>query len=1068
MAHRASVLFLMYAAACSTGAQTSLTSSPAEVMAVPLTAASASIATSAPIHEDVQPPWTLTASDGSGLLLSRVDAKAVFEGPLAFTELHLYFFNPENRTREGTFQITLPQGAAVSRFAMETNGQWMEAEVVEKQLARRAYDDFLHRRQDPALLEKAAGNQFTAKVFPIAGNAEKHIVISYSQELPGTPYVLPLRGLPKTERVDVSLQMTDDSGKKTEQKLSERNWQPDRDFVSTGALAASAVGASGIIAAQVPLGTWIAKQEAPTGITLLVDTSASRGLGYEGYVASVQKLVESIGEKWGKDLPVELVAFDQDAEPIWSGRAGALTAEHMKKLVERGAAGASDLGQALAWTAQHSPLARVVVVTDGVVTAGREGDELKKQVAALAQQKVDRIDFVLAGGLRDDKAMAALVRSGLPKAGAVLDLDRDDVAKALGESVLLDVAIDVPGATWVYPRTISTARAGSQAVVYAKFKQPVQTVEVKVGQGANRIAVRGGTAPLVERAFASAEIEDLEAQLVAATKPEVMRELRQAIAKRSVAARVISSQTSLLVLESDADYARYGIDRKALADVLVVGANGIERKGRAGIVQLAQPDQVAANKRPKPTETKNVPAKKVAADKAEEAFAKEQKDANLEMDVVAGKQSGAQFDLDGTGMAEGAKGEAGPSGGEGGVEGGVVGGVVGGALGGVAAPSTTTPPPPPPAPTAEPAPAMERRPAPPREVERRAAAVRSEEEASSRRMVARDDDGEDESEGRDQPLEQSRDAWPPKDAPVALTGELAQINKLLKQKDVDGALAKARDWHAREPGNVLALIGLGDALEAKGSAVTAARIYGSIIDLFPGRADMRRFAGERLSRLQARAKDLIVDTFRRAVADRPDHMTGHRLYAYSLVRAGKPADAFKAILAGIDQQYRGDSYRGGDRVLAEDAGMIGAAYAAAEPGKKAEIVKELGTRGLSIATKPSTRFILYWETDANDVDFHIQDARGGHAFYSNMHLPSGGDLYADITTGYGPECFAIPGTPNAGPYRLSINYYSQGPMGYGMGLLEIQRFDGKGGLQFEDRPYVIMNDHAYVDLGTTR
>ena len=61
-----------------------------------------------------------------------------------------------------------------------------------------------------------------------------------------------------------------------------------------------------------------------------------------------------------------------------------------------------------------------------------------------------------------------------------------------------------------------------------------------------------------------------------------------------------------------------------------------------------------------------------------------------------------------------------------------------------------------------------------------------------------------------------------------------------------------------------------------------------------------------------------------------------------------------------------------------------------------------------------------------------------------------------------------PGTPKAGPYRVSINYYSQGPMGYGMGLLSIQRFDGKGGLAFEDRPYVIMNDHAYVDLGTVR
>src|SRR5262249_21202232 len=154
----------------------------------------------------------------------------VVEGPLAYTELHLFFHNPEARRREGTFQITLPQHAAVSRFAMETDGQWMEAEVVEKQLARRAYDDFLHRRQDPALLEKGAGNQFTAKVFPIAPNTDKHIVISYSQELPGARYVLPLRGLPKTERVNVELVATDAMGQRSTQKLDERNWQPDRDF----------------------------------------------------------------------------------------------------------------------------------------------------------------------------------------------------------------------------------------------------------------------------------------------------------------------------------------------------------------------------------------------------------------------------------------------------------------------------------------------------------------------------------------------------------------------------------------------------------------------------------------------------------------------------------------------------------------------------------------------------------------------------------------------------------------------------------------------------------------------
>ena len=55
----------------------------------------------------------------------------------------------------------------------------------------------------------------------------------------------------------------------------------------------------------------------------------------------------------------------------------------------------------------------------------------------------------------------------------------------------------------------------------------------------------------------------------------------------------------------------------------------------------------------------------------------------------------------------------------------------------------------------------------------------------------------------------------------------------------------------------------------------------------------------------------------------------------------------------------------------------------------------------------------------------------------------------------------------AGPYSLQAHYYSRGPMGYGMGKLEIIDHDGRGGLKFEERPFVVMADHAFVNLGTT-
>src|SRR5688572_11931899 len=147
----------------------------------------------------MEAPLSLTASDGTGLTLTSLSAQVVLQDPLAFTELHLTFHNPEDRVREGRFRITLPPGAVISRFAMKIDGRMQEGEVVERQAARRTYEDFLHRRQDPALLETEAGNEFSARVFPIPARASKELIVSYSQERvkTGDPYRLPLRGLPR-------------------------------------------------------------------------------------------------------------------------------------------------------------------------------------------------------------------------------------------------------------------------------------------------------------------------------------------------------------------------------------------------------------------------------------------------------------------------------------------------------------------------------------------------------------------------------------------------------------------------------------------------------------------------------------------------------------------------------------------------------------------------------------------------------------------------------------------------------------------------------------------------------
>jgi tetratricopeptide (TPR) repeat protein len=301
----------------------------------------------------------------------------------------------------------------------------------------------------------------------------------------------------------------------------------------------------------------------------------------------------------------------------------------------------------------------------------------------------------------------------------------------------------------------------------------------------------------------------------------------------------------------------------------------------------------------------------------------------------------------------------------------------------------------------------------------------------------------------------------------AYEGVLADVLTALQRSDVAGAVTLADRAVADNPGDVIALVALGEALEAQLSFARAARVYGSLIDLFPSRADLRRMAGERLERLSSESLWLAVDTYARAVAQRPDHPAAHRLLAYAQWKQGKREQAFDTLQRALERGYNSERFASADRILREDLGLIGAAWLRIEPAMHDHVHRGLAAHGAQLETKPSLRFVLNWETDANDVDFHIYDGRGGHASYLKPKLPSGGALYADITTGYGPECFTIPGAKRAYPYVLQAHYFARGPMGFGMGKLQVIEHTGDGNLHFTEHPFVIMKDKAFVELART-
>ena len=1134
-------------------------------------------------------PVRLTASDGTGLKLVAMKAEAAVEDPLALTELHLTFENPQSRVLEGTFRITLPQGASLSRFAMKVGGAWQEGEVVEKQAARQAYEDFLHRRQDPALMEQAAGNEFSARVFPIPANGTKEIIITYAEALAlGQSYVLPLQGLPELGSLDVDVHVSGQkaaSAGKTDATfgIHQTKITPGGDFIVENKQLPRSAGLRNGGLAMTRIVPFASSRPEPVGnAVVLLDTSASRGLGIGEQVDELQATLA----KLPADTKVSIACFDQEIFPVYDGTAGGFGDKDRKVVIDRGALGASDFEGALAWAttqAKKNKATRVIFFTDGVATAGEtDGQKLRRNVEALRGAGVARMDAIAIGGIRDDGFLRTLTRGVLDRDGVVLDakLGADALARRLGEATSSALQVKVDGAKWSWPTSLEGLQAGDEVLVYAEL-DGAQPLKVDIGGQQFAPDVRTVERPLVERAWAQAKIQSLiEApnQSPAATKNDIVA--------LSTSHRVLSPYTALLVLETDADYRRFNIDRTAKLDILAV-QNGQVAVTQGGRMQDDERKQGRGGKdvQSEPRRaTKGAAAPVPPAPPAAAPESVPREDSNSAVDRGAANPNAASA-ADDSPMGElGGTGEGG-------------GGSAPGAIGdGLASPrpaaSAASPPMVAPAvvATADPAagPSPAHRPAPqqvrprsPRHTSVSCSPPYTVDAQGDRHYKPECVDGAD---AWSQPIATATVAQPlagnvrpgaiaelqgiaadevqrvirgavpqyrtcyqtalgqngmlsghvavrftvdalgnvsvadiaeaptndvlrscftaasrglrfpapgasgahfvqsfdlvgggasaspdgadPSAKAMPYEGRFKTVMDAIGRGDRDAALTEANHWHADAPGDVLSLVALGEVFEARSDARSAARAYGSILELFSFRADSRRFAGERLERLHdAPALALAADTYGKAVEQRPDHPASHRLYAYALLKKGDYPAAFEAIRKGSQRSYPVGRFRGVDRILREDMGLIAAAWMHADPSHAADIRAKLLAAGGREESGPSLRFVLNWETDANDVDFHIYDGKGGHAYYAQPLLPSGGELYADVTTGYGPECFTIRNAKRAYPYTLQAHYFSRGPMGYGMGKLEVIDHDGKGNLSFEERPFVVMVDHAFVDMG---
>ena len=131
-------------------------------------------------------PATVTSNfpQGQPVQLREAIVNVQVFGDQAQTRIELRLFNPNARVLEGELQFPLLDGQVVTGFALDVNGQLRDAVPVPKAKGQEIFEDIRRRRVDPGLLEATAGNQYKLRVYPIMAQGERRVSITLTETLP--------------------------------------------------------------------------------------------------------------------------------------------------------------------------------------------------------------------------------------------------------------------------------------------------------------------------------------------------------------------------------------------------------------------------------------------------------------------------------------------------------------------------------------------------------------------------------------------------------------------------------------------------------------------------------------------------------------------------------------------------------------------------------------------------------------------------------------------------------------------------------------------------------------------
>jgi tetratricopeptide (TPR) repeat protein len=128
--------------------------------------------------------------------VASLDVRVLIHGLHAETTQTLVFRNPNDRVLEGELQLPLPDGATVNGYAIDVGGKLADAVVVTKEKARVVLETEIRRGVDPGLVEQVRGNLYRTRIYPIPARGTRTVRLSWVSELAtrgdAAAYQLPL------------------------------------------------------------------------------------------------------------------------------------------------------------------------------------------------------------------------------------------------------------------------------------------------------------------------------------------------------------------------------------------------------------------------------------------------------------------------------------------------------------------------------------------------------------------------------------------------------------------------------------------------------------------------------------------------------------------------------------------------------------------------------------------------------------------------------------------------------------------------------------------------------------